>query len=216
MKKWEADKALRAIIDKETSSLNVTPSPAFTLRWFWEQRYKPMKESTWKVSSRKRTVGFIENYLMSPFGGAPLSDLNRFELQTHINKLAESFSHSVVAKFRVYVKAILDEAVERDFLAKNPARKRSIPETRKTCKRTLTHEEIAAVVGQLQTRDRLIIRMFLVLGLRPGELFSLRRNDKVPGRIRVDESVSADRILVEPKTEASVSYVWWPQSLEVE
>lgn len=216
MKKWDAEQKLQAKIDKETAGANVRPSPAYSLRWFWEQRYKPLKEPTWKVSSRSRTVGFIENYVISAFGDMPLADLNRFALQTHLNKLAESFSHSVVSKFRVYAKAILDEALEQDFLVKNPARKLVMPETRKVCKRTLTPEEIGAIVGQLETRDRLIVRMFLVLGLRPGELFSLRRNDKAPGRIRVDESVSTDRLLVEPKTEASVSYVWVPQSLETE
>ena len=216
MKKWEAEQKLQAHIDKETGGANVRPSPAYTLKWFWEQRYKPLKEPTWKVSSRSRTVGFIENYVIAPFGESPLADLNRFALQTHLNKLAESFSHSVVSKFRVYAKAILDEALEQDFLAKNPARKLAMPETRKVCKRTVTPEEIAAIIGQLSTRDRLIVRMFLVLGLRPGELFVLRRNDKVPGRVRIDESVSPDRFIVEPKSEASTSYVWLPQALETE
>lgn len=217
MKKWEAEKLLQQIIDKETNDpAKATPSPAYTLKWFWENRYKPIKESTWKVSSRKRTVGFIENYVIGSFGEKKLAELNRFDLQTHTNKLAENFSHSVVSKFRVYVKAILDEAIEQDFLVKNPARKLSMPETRKVCKRILTPDEIAAIMGQLSARDRLIVRMFLVLGLRPGELFVLRRDDKFPGRVRIDESVSPDRLIVEPKTAASISYVWLPQSLEAE
>jgi integrase len=217
MKKWEAEKLLQQIIDKATDDpARATPSPVYSLKWFWENRYKPIKESTWKVSSRKRTVGFIENYVIGSFGEKTLAELNRFDLQTHLNKLAGDFSHSVVSKFRVYVKAILDEAIEQDFLVKNPARKLSMPETRKVCKRILTPEEIAAIMGQLSARDRLIVRMFLVLGLRPGELFVLRRDDKVPGRVRIDESVSPDRLIVEPKTDASVSYVWLPQSLETE
>lgn len=66
-------------------------------------------------------------------------------------------------------------------------------------------------------RDRLIVRMFLVLGLRPGELFALRRDDRV-GRnsLRIDEAVSPISGLVEPKTEASASCVWLPQSLVTE
>ena len=216
MKKWEAEKALQAIIDKETSGTNIQPSPAFTLRWFFDQRYKPLKEPTWKVSSRARTVDFIEHYVIATFGDSALSELNRFALQSHLNKLAESFSHSTVSKFRVYIKAILDEALEQDFLAKNPARKLAMPETRKVCQRTVTPEEIGAIMGQLEARDRLIVRMFLVLGLRPGELFALRFDDKEPGQIRVNESVSADRMLVEPKTEASISRVWLPASLEAE
>ncbi|MCC6591634.1 MAG: site-specific integrase [Bryobacterales bacterium] len=217
MKKWEAEKLLQQIIDKATDDpAKAKPSSVYRLKWFWENRYKPIKESTWKVSSRKRTVGFIENYVIGPFGEKTLAELNRFDLQTHLNKLAEDFSHSVVSKFRVYVKAILDEAIEQDFIAKNPARKLSMPETRKVCQRRLDPDEIAAIVGQLSQRDRLVIRMFLVLGLRPGEMFVLRRNDKLPGQLRIDESVSPDRLIVEPKSEASTSYVWLPQSLETE
>ena len=51
MKKWEAQKKLQEIIDKEANSAKVTPSPTCTMRWFWEKRYRPLKEPTWKVSS---------------------------------------------------------------------------------------------------------------------------------------------------------------------
>ena len=102
MKKWQAEKFLQAIIDKETSGGNVRPSPAYTLRWFFQNRYKPVKEPTWKISSRGQTVSFIENYIIVPFGDKTLADLNRFELQTHMNKLAGSFSHSVVEVPRLH------------------------------------------------------------------------------------------------------------------
>jgi integrase len=214
MKKWEAEKALQAIIDKETAGANVRPSSAYTLRWFFDERFKPLKEPTWKASSRGQCVKFIENYLLTPFGDKTLADISRFDLQKHMNDLSVSFSHSVVSKFRVYIKAILDEAIEQDFLAKNPARKLSMPETRKVCQRTITPDEIAAIMEQLTARDRLIVRMFLVLGLRPGELFALRCDDKMPGQVRINESVSSNRMLVEPKTKTSVALVWLPKSIE--
>jgi len=66
-------------------------------------------------------------------------------------------------------------------------------------------------------RDRLIVRMFLLLGLRPGELFALRRNDRVSAQyLRIDESVSALAGLVETKTAASEACIWVPQSHAIE
>ena len=66
-------------------------------------------------------------------------------------------------------------------------------------------------------RDRLIVRMFLVLGLRPDELFALGRDDRVgSNQIRIDESISPVSGVVEPKTEASNAFVWLPQTLAVE
>jgi len=58
--------------------------------------------------------------------------------------------------------------------------------------------------------------MFLVLGLRPGELFALRRDDRVDRcRLRIDESVSdlVEGNIVAPKTEASIAFVWIPESI---
>ena len=51
------------------------------------------------------------------------------------------------------------------------------------------------------------MRMFLVLGLRPGEMFALRWNDKQQNSLRIDSSVT-DGIEVETKTEGSDAYVW--------
>jgi integrase len=119
------------------------------------------------------------------------------------------------------MKAILDEATELDFIGKNPARKLEIPETREQCHRAPSEAEIRELLGVMSGRDHLILHMFSVLGLRPGELFALRRNDReASGELRIDESVSdslkGDERVVIPKTEASVARVWLPRSIRVE
>lgn len=220
MTKWAAEEKLRSIIAKETVAVSVAPSPEYILRWFWEQRYRPMAEPTWKLSSRPKTIRFIERYVILPFGGVPLGRLERFALQKHLNELAAKFSKSVVLKFRVYIKSILDEALEQEFISKNPARRLDIPETRESCHRALSPDEIRELLSVLSGRDHLALRMLSVLGLRPGELFALRRNDYEGGRLRIDESVSEElepeARVVKPKTEASISDVWVPRGLRAE
>jgi integrase len=217
LKKWEAEKKLQGIIDKSTSLLAPTPSRACTLSWFWEQRYRPLKEPSWKASSAPKMVYFISRYVIQPFAEVPIGDLNRFQLQKHLNGLSERFSRSVVLNFRTYIKAILDEAVEQQYLGRNPAGKLELPKTRKPSRRALTVEEIAQLLESMSGRDRLIVRMFLVLGLRPGELFALRRDDRFgPNQIRIDEAISPISGIVTPKTEASDAYVWLPRSLAIE
>lgn len=218
MKKWEAQAKLQAIIDEATAPKKTSSNTAAaTLDWFWRERYRPIKEPTWKVSSRARTVQLIEHLVITPFGSQLLADIGRFDLQQHINALAEGGkSYSTVSKFRVYVHALLDEALEQGFVERNVARKLSLPHIAKPEKRVLTEDELAAIMGELSGRDRLILRMFFLLGLRPGELFALRRNDKLPGRLRIDESVSVNRHITEPKRDASAAMVWLPASLEAE
>src|SRR6185312_6047894 len=158
----------------------------------------------------------IENYLLKRFGDFLLADLDKFTLQTYLNELAPNFSKSVLAKVPVYLNAILGEAVELEFLAKNPAAKLAVPRSgKKGANQLLTPEQIAQVLFHLGDRDRLIVRMFLVLGLRPGEMFALRWNDKQGNSLRIDTAI-VDGIEVETKTEGSDAAVWLPVSIEKE
>ena len=51
-------------------------SDEYPFGWFWEHRYRPLKEPTWKASSAPKMVWFIENYVVEPFKDVPLGELN--------------------------------------------------------------------------------------------------------------------------------------------
>jgi integrase len=70
-------------------------------------------------------------------------------------------------------------------------------------------EQIPPVLFNLSDRDRLIVRRFLVLGLRPGEMYALRWNDKESNSLRIDSSIT-EGVEVETKTEGSNAAVWLP------
>jgi integrase len=136
--------------------------------------------------------------------------------EAHLNELAPKFSKSVLARVRVYFNSMLDEAVELEMLVKNPAGKLSVPRSRKRkADKYLTPEQIPLILFHVSDRDRLIICRLLVLGLRPGELFALRWNDKDGNSLRIDSSVS-DGVEVETKTEGSDAAVWLPASISTE
>jgi integrase len=215
MDKGQAKSKLRDIIARETR--NAAPAPvAVTLRWFYENRFLPQKEEQWKVTSRPKTKRFIEHYLLKRFGDTLLGDLDKFTLQTYLNEMAPNFSKSVLSKIRVYLNSILDEAVELEMLSKNPAGKLAVPRSgKRAATKHLTPEQIPLILFHLNERDRLIVRMFLILGLRPGELFALRWNDKEGNSLRIDSSIS-EGVEVETKTELSDSAVWLPSSIETE
>jgi integrase len=109
----------------------------------------------------------------------------------------------------------LEEAVERDLVVKNQARKLAMPPIRKPCGRFLALEGLEALVAQLEFRDRLIVRMFCTMGFRPGEMFALRWDDVEVGRVRVDESVSQWGVK-EPKTEGADAYLPMPAGVQPE
>jgi len=145
--------------------------------------------------------------------------MNKFDIQKHLNDLAKHYSESLVDKAYTYINAALEEAVDQDFLAKNPARKVEMPRTRKPARRHIRLEEIQLLLSEMTKRslirDRLILRTFIVTALRPGELFAVRWKDLEPGRIRIDEAVYRNK-LGDPKTATSVGYVYVSKSLELE
>jgi integrase len=184
-----------------------------TFGQFWRERYLPLYEKNWRTSSRRTQIDNIERYCVSLLDEVPLLEIDRFRLQKTANCLAEQFSHSVVSKFVIWTRAILEEAIDQDFLTKNPARKLTTPETRAENKRFLTMDEIPRVLSRLPIREELILRMTLVLGLRPGELFALQWNDVDGYSLRLDEATVDGKIYPTLKTKQSRGYVAVPASL---
>ena len=211
LRKWEAEKKLREIIERETGKASDKPDSNVTLRWFWENRFLPLQVG-WRDSTRAAVLFTMDQHVLPVFGDVVLANLRRFDLQTHLNRLAAKYSKSLVDKARTWTRAILEEAVEQEYLTKSPARKLAMPPTRPTCKRFLSKSEYHRVLGALEGRDRLIFRMFVLCALRPGELFALRWRSFEHGALMIEEAVYRGK-LGDPKTRGSVAVVAMPKSL---
>ena len=81
------------------------------------------------------------------------------------------------------------EQFPQEFIPKNPCRKVEQPIARKPCKKNHSPEEIRKFIQSLSFRDKIDMHGFVVVGLRPGELFALRWKDIEPGQIMIDEAV---------------------------
>jgi integrase len=101
-------------------------------------------------------------------------------LQSWLNKFAKTAGESVVKHCRFYLKSILEEAVDQDYLVKNPAKQLVPPTTRKVNKTTLTVDQFIAVLGKLDRKHGLLVRVCVGCGFRPSELFALRWRDFDP------------------------------------
>ena len=217
MTKTEARRRLAEIIQREIGTAEVKQDDSVTFKWFWQNRFLPMYERRWRPKTASELKYFFDGRILPLIGLTALGDITRFHLQKHLNDLAEArASNSVVRKFRTWVKAVLDEAVEQQFLERNAARKLIIPETRPICKRFLRLEEVCTLLRALvQPRDRLIMRLFVLCALRRGELFALRWNDWRGNRLRVDEAIVGGKI-GPTKTRGSTAEVVVPKSLQME
>jgi integrase len=154
----------------------------------------------------------MTRHILPTFGSSPLASLRRFDLQTHLNKLAAKYSKSLVDKAKTWTRAVLEEAVEQEYLVRNPARKLTLPPTRATCKRFLTKAEYHKLLGVLEGRDLLIFRLFVLCAFRPGELFALRWRCFGNGALKIEEAVYRGK-LGRTKTSGSAAEVALPKSL---
>jgi len=113
--------------------------------------------------------------LISKFGSRSLESIDKFELQTHVNHLAKTYCQDRVKQARSYLKSIFDEAIEQEFLVKDPTRTLKIPKNlRPKDKRILTWEQLGTALAAATRRDRLILLLDMTDTLRPSELFAIR------------------------------------------
>jgi integrase len=134
-----------------------------------------------------------------------------------LNNMAEAgYSYSAVKKARTYIAAALEYAVGERIIPVNPAARVELPgaKLRKPTKRSYTLDEMRRLFSgarSVSLREHLIVRIFYVCGLRPGELFALRVDDVEPKLLRIDEALKetekgAGRV-GETKTSSSNAYV---------
>jgi integrase len=87
------------------------------------------------------------------------------------------------------MRATFEFAIEEGLMARNPARKLILPATRKPCGRFLSMDEVRRLLAAATGREHLTLRLLLVGGLRPAELFALRTDDIQHRALRIDEAV---------------------------
>lgn len=144
------------------------------------QWYLKTNEGRWS----KRWNGVLRcifRYQILPrLGSRIASELKKSDIQRAINDIAadpKSQSASIVQKSLTHIRAVLHQAIEDELLDRNPAVKVDMPHVRRPSERFLTLEECQRLLAVATARDRIIIRLFMVCGLRPSELFALRVND---------------------------------------
>jgi integrase len=116
--------------------------------------------------------------LLDKFEGIPLENFDKFRLQVHLNDLAKTRSRDRVLQVRAHLRNIFAEAVDQDFLPKDPARKVEVPkQLRDTDTTVLSWDQLRSVLANLSLKDRLILELDMTVALRPSELFGLRWRD---------------------------------------
>ena len=220
MTKTEARQALEREITKQLgqagSPTRIMNDGSVTFAWFVTNRFIPLKEAVWKDETAKTKKFLIQSDLVEPLGEIPLANFDKFSLQLHLNKLATTGSKDRVLQMRAYLRDIFAEAVDQDFLVKDPARKIKVPaQLRPTDTTTLTWDQLRMALAKLKLRDRILLELDMTNALRPSELFAFRwkRFDYEACALTVAETVYKGNIRDWGKTKKSLTVIHIPQEL---
>jgi integrase len=194
--------------------------------------YLTLRQGDWGENNRD-TVASILNLIKSRIGAEEIGAVSPEDLKGFVNGLPNrewktpkgnirtGCSESQAGKCITYLRAIFDLAVSRDIIKRNPARdpiiRLSKPKgARPPSKKTISFEGVRRLLNELNAEDHLIIHLELVCAPRPNETFALRRNDVLPGVLRIDEALDRQRRPKDPKTHASKASVSIPPLLQEE
>jgi integrase len=174
--KFEAERRLCEMIAADNASVPSLPtgiaSKDLTLEWFVTNRHLPMM--TCRATTKKRTEYEIRHYVLRQFGNGRLKEIGLFDLQTHLNKLALNFSDSVVRHTYTNIRSIFNSAVDLDFIAKSPARRLQMPDTKTPDKTVIPASTIMQLMeGLCDPMDRCAFAIAVFCALRTSEVFGL-------------------------------------------
>jgi integrase len=181
--KGMSEKKARLLLrDAITGDAGLTGDGSMTFKSFIQSVWLPLHEGQWRPSSKETILQRLEK-IYEHFGGAALTDVDAVALQGWLNDLAKTRSASTVRMAHAYLRSIFKEAVEGDYLRKNPARLLRVPRNLKaTARPYLTIEEIGTLLDAAKpfgvpTMEFAVLTMLFVTGLRPSEALALRWSD---------------------------------------
>jgi integrase len=221
MTKLKARDALKAEIAKQTGQLadgRLLKDGSVTFEWFVCTRYFPLRQGDWRPETAKEKTAQIEIDLIVKFGSRTIESIDKFELQTHVNHLAKTYCQDRVKQARSYLKSIFDEAIEQEFLVKDPTRTLKIPKNlRPKDKQILTWEQLRAVLDAASRRDRILLMLDMTDALRPSELFAFRwKSFDDVNTLSITETIYRRTIRPFGKTPGSMTKVHLPDGLAAE
>ena len=190
MAKGHAEAMMASVLQPINETAGIPQMPVFSFKQYVEDVFLPVCRRKWKESTRMTSEPTIELYLLPAFGPKLLSEINRGQMQRFLDGKAATHSHSVVGHLRWHLSAIYKMAVSDGAVSVNPTQGLYTP----ACKpapepRVMAAEDIMRALGALDLRERLIFRMAVFDGMRPGEILAIRVGNLGEHSVRIDQRV---------------------------
>jgi integrase len=185
--KTDAREKLDALVRPVNEQRRVT---AYTFGTFVKDVVLPAKRRYWKASSRMTTEDRIERTLIPAFQDRELTSLTRGMLQDFLDRLAaDGTAWSIIAHTRWDLSMIMKFAHNEGHINRNPAALLHIPDAPRRERHVLTIQQAKLVFTSFGVRERLILKLCGLAGLRPGEALAAKWSDVSEKGLRIQRRV---------------------------
>jgi integrase len=163
---------------------------SMALAAFWEEIYYPIRSQRWGVNTRSQIKYVWKRYIEPTFGSTSLNQIPKAAIELTLLKMADAGkSQSLVEAVAVRLHSIFEDALDNDFIQKNPARKLTLPRCKPAAEtRSLTEGEIQRIWDKTHGREYMLWRILLLTGARISEALALDRSDILADGLRIDAS----------------------------
>jgi integrase len=182
------------------------PQSTMTLSDFVRVQWRPNAELVLKRSSVRYYAFQLDRHISPALGSNSLCDLSRAQIEACLSNLRQKgHTGATLRGVRATLSTVLQSAVERGYLEKNPAhgiRIRGVDA--KTERRFYSPVQVRQLLAALTEPCRSIVLLAVLTGMRIGEILALRwkRLDLLRATIEVAETFS-DGQFGSPKTRSS-------------
>jgi len=209
----------QTLCDKFLAELQQGPPKAdgsMTLAQFWNVVYLPIRKRKWTGHTPTLVAGLWRNHIEPQLGSIPLRDITKATIQIHLGELADAgLGQVMVDSIRIRLNSIMEEAMDNEYIERNPCRKVESPVCPKTQEtRSLTEDEVRTLWDGSTGRDYLIWRLLILTGVRIGEVTPLERTDLQPNGLHINKAYVDGKVKLPKWNKARLAAV--PDSLRAE
>lgn len=171
------------------------------------------KRRGWKQSTRESTEDRINRLLVPAFTGVPIATITRDQLQDFLDRsAAEGTAQSIVAHLRWDLNMVFAFACNEGLRPTNPAELLFVPTAHSLERRVLSLDQARDLFAACEVRERVMVKLCGLAGMRPGEAFALKWSDVRGDRLHVSRRVYR-RVIDTPKTKKSTRIVALSESI---
>ena len=187
--KGKAQEECDRMVREETSG-PARADGSMTVADFWRKVFFPIRSRRIAPNTKQSYESSWKTHVEPGIGSLELQNVTKMGVETVLGKIADAGKSKQCARTAlVLMKELLNEAVENDFIPKNPCRSVVLPNCAKPKEtRSLTPDEVYRLFKATSGRDYVMWRVLVLCGPRISECIALRKTDVIPDGLLIDES----------------------------